>query len=76
MLDVPFRSARQLARDIRRKKIGCLELLDLYLARVEKYDGASTRWSSATSTARAPAPVRPTARWPSGSRGGRCTACR
>ena len=40
MLDVPFRSARQLARDIRTKKIGCLELLDLYLARVEKYDGA------------------------------------
>jgi amidase len=39
MLDVPFRSARQLAADIRRKKIGCLELLDLYLARVEKYDG-------------------------------------
>ena len=40
MLDVPFRSARQLARDIRSKKIGCLELLDLYIARVEKYDGA------------------------------------
>ena len=40
MLDVPFRSARQLAADIRAKKIGCLELLDLYLARVEKYDGA------------------------------------
>lgn len=40
MLDVPFRSARQLARDLRQKKIGCLELLDLYLARVEKYDGA------------------------------------
>jgi amidase len=40
MLDVPFRSARQLAADIRRKKLGCLELLELYLARVEKYDGA------------------------------------
>jgi amidase len=39
VLDVPFRSARQLAADIRKKKIGCLELLDLYLARVEKYDG-------------------------------------
>jgi amidase len=39
MLDVPFRSAKQLAADIKRKKIGCLELLDLYLARVEKYDG-------------------------------------
>ena len=40
MLDIPFRSAKQLAADIRKKKIGCLELLDLYLARVEKYDGA------------------------------------
>ena len=40
MLDVPFRSARQLAAEIRRKKVGCLELLDLYLARVDKYDGA------------------------------------
>src|SRR5438876_6315450 len=40
MLDVPFRSAKQLAADVRKKKIGCLELLDLYLARVEKYDPA------------------------------------
>ncbi|HXJ79252.1 MAG TPA: amidase [Candidatus Methylomirabilis sp.] len=40
MLDTPFRSAKQLAADIRKKKIGCLELLDLYLARVEKYDRA------------------------------------
>jgi amidase len=40
MLDVPFRPARQLAADIKKKRIGCLELLDLYLARVDKYDGA------------------------------------
>ena len=40
MLDVPFRSAKQLATEIRRKKIGCLELLDLYLARVEKFNPA------------------------------------
>ena len=40
MLDIPFRSAKQLAADIRKRKIGCLELLDLYLARIEKYDGA------------------------------------
>jgi amidase len=38
MLEVPFRSAKQLATEIRRKKIGCLELLDLYLARVERYN--------------------------------------
>src|SRR2546422_5745660 len=40
MLDIPFRSAKQLAVDIKKKNIGCLELLDLYLARIEKYDGA------------------------------------
>ncbi len=40
MLDVPFRTATQLAADLRKKKISCQELLDLYLARVEKYDGA------------------------------------
>src|SRR3990167_619202 len=38
MLDYPFRSARQLARDIRRKKFGALELLELYLARVERHN--------------------------------------
>jgi amidase len=40
MLDVPFRSAKQLAASIRRKKIGCVELLELYLTRVEKYNPA------------------------------------
>ncbi len=39
MLDVPFRSARQLAADVRKKKIGCVELLEIYLARVDKHDG-------------------------------------
>jgi amidase len=38
MLDVPFRSAKQLAAALRRKTIGCEELLDLYLTRVEKYN--------------------------------------
>src|SRR6266566_3032067 len=40
MLATPFRSAKELAADIRRKKIGCLELLDLYLSRVDKYNPA------------------------------------
>ena len=40
MLDTPFRSAKQLAMAIRRKQIGCLELLDLYLERVAKYNPA------------------------------------
>jgi amidase len=36
MLPLPFRSAKDLALAIRRKKVGALELLDLYLARTEK----------------------------------------
>ena len=38
MADLPFRSAKELAALIRRKKVGCLELLDLYLARMEKHN--------------------------------------
>ena len=40
MLDVAFRSARRLAAGIRKKKLGCLELLELYLARVERHNPA------------------------------------
>jgi amidase len=40
MLATPFRSAKELAAEIRRKKIGCLELLDLYLSRIEKHNPA------------------------------------
>jgi amidase len=38
MLPLPFRTAKQLAAAIRGKKIGCLELLDLYLDRIETYN--------------------------------------
>src|SRR5512139_2736458 len=37
-LALPFRTAKQLAAAVRKKKIGCLELLDLYLKRVEAYN--------------------------------------
>ena len=40
MLEIPFRSAKHLAAQIRRKKIGSVELLDLYLARIDKYNPA------------------------------------
>jgi len=40
MLATPFRSAKELAAEIRRKKIGCLELLDLYLSRAAKHNPA------------------------------------
>ena len=36
MNDLAFRSAKELAGLIRRRKVGCLELLDVYLDRVEK----------------------------------------
>ncbi|MGQ0674514.1 MAG: amidase [Rhodospirillales bacterium] len=38
MLDLPFRSAKQLAAAVKSRKIGCKELLDLYLKRVAKYN--------------------------------------
>ncbi len=37
---LPFQTAKQLAAAIRKKKIGCLELLDLYLKRVETFNPA------------------------------------
>jgi amidase len=40
MTDIAFLPARRLAGMIRRGKIGCLELLDHYLARVERYNPA------------------------------------
>jgi amidase len=38
MQNIAFWSAKRLAGHIRRRRIGCLELLDLYLARVARYN--------------------------------------
>ncbi|HSB42301.1 MAG TPA: amidase family protein, partial [Methylomirabilota bacterium] len=38
MTEPHFRSAKQLATDIRRRRIGCLEALELFLARVDRYN--------------------------------------
>jgi amidase len=38
MADLPFRSATELAAEIRAKRIGCRELLEIYLSRVERYN--------------------------------------
>jgi amidase len=38
MRHLAFRSAKQLASLIRRKKVGCLELLTLYLERIERHN--------------------------------------
>src|SRR5690349_8058541 len=40
MTDIAFAPATRLASLIRRKKIGCLELLEHYVARLEKYNPA------------------------------------
>ena len=40
MTDLPFRSATELAQAIRDKEISSLELTDLYIERIEKYDEA------------------------------------
>ena len=37
-MDPAFQSATNLIRALRRKKIGALELLELYIQRVEQYD--------------------------------------
>ncbi len=37
-LALPFQTAKQLAAAVRKKKIGCLELLDLYLKRVDAHN--------------------------------------
>jgi len=39
-LALPFKSAKQLAAAVRKKKIGCVELLDLYLKRIETHNPA------------------------------------
>jgi amidase len=40
MTDLTLASASFLAAAIRARRVGCLELLDAYIARVERYDGA------------------------------------
>ena len=59
---LPFQTAKQLASAIRKKKIGCLELLDLYLERIAAHNPRSTRSSPWMSRARASGPRRPTGR--------------
>ena len=40
MADIAFASAKRQAALIRQRKLGCLELLDHYIARIERLDGA------------------------------------
>ena len=40
MTDIAFKPATELVADIKARRIGALELLEHYLARIDKYDGA------------------------------------
>ena len=71
-----FASATHLASEIRDRHIGCLELLDFYLARAERYNpalNAIVAWQvdKARERARAADAALGTARY-----GARCTASR
>ena len=73
---LPFRTATELARAIRTKKIGCVELLDLYQKRIETYNPElnaviATDFERARKRARAADKAVKAAR-----SSGRCTACR
>ncbi len=74
---LPFRTAKQLAAAVRKKKIGCLELLELYLKRVERYNPTLNAIIATDFAGGAPArrgrrhgAGKPARVW------GRCTACR
>jgi Asp-tRNA(Asn)/Glu-tRNA(Gln) amidotransferase A subunit family amidase len=62
MLSPAFRSATDLSRLIRRKELGSEELLDLYLARIERLNPRITRSSRSTLPARKNARARRTRR--------------
>jgi amidase len=75
MDDRAFASATQLANEIRDRRIGCVELLDFYLARAERHNlalNAIVVWQldQARERARAAVPLR------AASAGDRCTASR
>ncbi|MCC6720375.1 MAG: amidase, partial [Acetobacteraceae bacterium] len=40
MTELCYRSARRLAAMVRKRKLGCVELLDHFVARIERHDGA------------------------------------
>ena len=75
MLTLPFRSAKQLASLIRRKKFGCLELLDLYLQRIERYNSEINAVIFMDIEAARNVPRPPIRLWPEAKYGDRCTDC-
>jgi amidase len=72
----PFSAATQLVSEIRDRRIGCLELLDFYLARAERHNpplNAIIAWQIDTARQRARDADAALAR---GEVWGRCTASR
>ena len=76
MNDRAFASATELSEEIRDRRIGCVELLDFYLARAERYNPALNAivvWQVDQARDRARAAEQP---WSAASAGGHCTAFR
>jgi amidase len=76
MDELAFASATRLAADVRDRRVGCLELLDHFLARAERHNpalNAIVAWQidGARDRARAAMP-----HWREARSGARCTACR
>jgi Asp-tRNA(Asn)/Glu-tRNA(Gln) amidotransferase A subunit family amidase len=76
MGDRAFASATELSNEIRDRHIGCVELLDFYLARAERHNPALKRSLSGGSTRRENAPAPPMPPLRAASVGDRCTAFR
>ena len=74
MTDIAYEPAFKLAGKLRSREIGCLELLDHHLARVERFNPAlnAVIWMDRDA---ARARARRTRCWPAARPGGRCTAC-
>jgi amidase len=76
MDDRAFASATQLANEIRDRRIGCVELLDFYLARAERHNPALNAivvWQLDQARERARAAMLPLR---GANAGDRCTASR
>jgi amidase len=76
MDECAFASATRLAGEIRDRRIGCVELLDHYLARAERYNpalNAMVAWQVDQARQRARDATPP---WHAARSGARCTACR
>ena len=76
MDDRAFASATQLASEIRDRRIGCVELLDFYLARAERHNPTLNAMLSGRSSKRENAPAPPMPLLRAAIVGDRCTASR